>query len=453
MITLGRSFALRHGLDGIFAVNLATKIWTLVFGPVLLGVLVHRLTLAEQGFYYTFISLIGLSVFLDMGFTRAIQVFTSHEFANLGLAKGRPMEGEERHLSRMSDFGKAVLLAHLLLAVVAGIAIGIVGEVMFRREQNADIAWRLPWWNLSFAAAASFLIVPMTTMLEAAGHVRHMAWVKLARQVLSGLVLLAALLGGLGLGASAISAWAGFALAMALVVIPFRTFWVQLWRGSVTRGFGLLRELAGYQVRIAVGWAAGYFIFSIMTPIAFATLGAEDAAKVGLTWQIMGIVSSIAFSVIQAKTPGLGSLIGKGRTDEALEVNRRATRGALAIAVAGYAVILLGMLAVRSSEATTWPNFATDIVSRMLPALPVALLAVAEIAKLQMLGLMSFVRSLKVEPFTPMLVALAIFVPTACWVLASRFGVEWLCIGYVVGQLLANPWASMTAKSFLKKNG
>lgn len=443
----------RHGVDRTFVINLATRIWTVIFGPLLLAVLVHQLTLAEQGFYYTFVSLIGLSVFLDMGFTRAIQVFTSHEFAHLSLARGCPMEGEGSNLARMADFGKAVLVAHLLLAIVSGAVIGVVGEVMFRREQGADIAWRGPWWNLSFAAAASFLVVPMTTMLEAAGHVRHMAWVKLARQVLSGLVLLAALLGGLGLGGSAVSAWAGFVLAMALVVIPFRAFWRQLWRGSITRGLGLLRELAGYQVRIAVGWAAGYFIFSIMTPIAFATLGAEDAAKVGLTWQVMGIVSSIAFSVIQAKTPGLGSLIGKGRSDEALEVNGRATRGALAIAVAGYAVILLGMWAVRSAPSSTWPDFAADIVSRMLPALPVALLAVAEIAKLQMLGIMSFVRSLKVEPFTPMLLTLAILVPVACWIMASNFGVEWLCLGYVLGQVAANPWANYTAKSFIKTNG
>lgn len=449
IIKKAQTFATSHGLDGTFAVNLATRMWTLAFGPVLLGVLVYRLTLAEQGFYYTFISLIGLSVFLDMGFSRAIQVFTSHEFANLRLTKGRPMEGEARHLSRMADFGKAVLLAHLLLALVAGGLIGAMGEVMFRREDAAGIAWRGPWWNLSFAAAASFLILPMTTMLEAAGHVRHMAWVKLARQVAAGMALLSALLGGMGLGASAISAWIGFALAMGLVAIPFRAFWEQLCGGNARRGFGLLRELAGYQVRIAVGWAAGYFIFSIMTPIAFAAIGAEDAAKVGLTWQIMGIVSSIAFSVIQAKTPGLGSLIGKGRADEALEINRRATRGALAIAAAGYALILLGMWAVRSSDSSLWPAFVTDIVDRMLPALPVALLAVAEIAKLQMLGLMSFVRSLKVEPFMPMLVTLAILVPAACWALASRFGVEWLCMGYVAGQLVANPWTNRTSAPFI----
>ena len=441
--------AARHGVDRIFAVNLATRVWMLAFGPVVLGVIIHKLAIAEQGFYYTFLSLIGLSVFLDMGFTRAVQVFTSHEFAALSLPQGKPMEGSALHRQRMADFGKAILLVHLGLALVAGFVIGLVGEFMFRREANDAIGWRGPWWSLSFAAAASFVTVPMSTMLEAAGHVSQMAWVKFIRQVVTNLVLVLALLSGEGLAASSISAWVGFGLTLLLLVVPYAPFWRQILDGRLREGVVHLRQLAGYQVRIAVSWAAGYFIFSIMTPIAFVALGAEDAGRIGLTWQVMGIVSSIAFSVIQTKTPTLGTLMGQGRSVEALDINRRATRGALFVAAAGYLAILLGLGAVREFPSLAWPELVTKGASRMLPVLPITLLAIAEIGKLQMLGVFSFIRSLKVEPFTSMLVILAVFVPAICWLLGVNFGVEWLCIGYVVGQFIANPWANRIARPYL----
>jgi hypothetical protein len=438
-----------HGVDRVFAVNLATRLWMLLFGPIVLGVIIHKLSIAEQGFYYTFLSLIGLSVFLDMGFTRAVQVFTSHEFASLNLLRGKPMEGSAVHRQRMADFGKAILLVHLILAVVAGVIIALVGEFMFRREANAAVAWHGPWWSLSFAAAASFVTVPMSTMLEAAGHVPQMAWAKFARQVTTNLILVGALWSGQGLSASAISAWVGFALMMVLMVFPYAPFWRQLLDGRAREGFKLLRELAVYQVRIAVSWAAGYFIFSIMTPIAFYALGAEDAARMGLTWQVMGLVSSIAFSVIQTKTPTLGTLVGQGRSDEALSINQRATRGALFIAAAGYLAILFGLGVIREFPNLGWPALLTKGASRMLPLVPIALLALAELGKLQMLGVFSFVRTLKVEPFTTMLVTLAVAVPLACWALAANFGVEWLCFGYVLGQLVANPWANRLARPYL----
>lgn len=440
-----------HGVDRVFAVNFATRAWMLAFGPVVLAVIVQRLSPAEQGFYYTFLSLIGLSVFLDMGFTRAVQVFTSHEFAALNLPRGKPMEGSAPHRQRMADFGKAILLAHLALALVAGTVIGLVGEVMFRREANAAVAWHGPWWALSFAAATSFVVVPMQTMLEAAGHVPHMAWVKLARQVATNVVLVSALLAGNGLASSALSAWVGFVLVLALVVVPYAPFWRQLLAGRARPGFALLRGLAGYQVRIAISWSAGYFIFSIMTPVAFATLGAEDAGRMGLTWQVMSIVSSIAFSVIQAKTPALGTLLGQGRSTDAIDINRRATRGALFVAAAGFAILAAGLAVVRLLPDVGWPAVVTKVSGRMLPLLPIALLAAAELGKLQMLGVFSFVRALKVEPFTPMLVILALLVPSACWLLGSRFGVEWLCLGYVLGQAIANPWANRVAKPYLPR--
>src|SRR5262249_23937657 len=155
------------------------------------------------------------------------------------------------------------------------------------------------------------------------------------------------------------------------------------------------------------------FVFCIMTPIAFTTLGPEAAAQVGLTWQIVGMISSMALTIIQAKTPSLGTLLAKGNQEEALLVSRRATRGATGAALLGFTALLLGVSCVRYFPDLGWPKLAIKGVGRMLSGLPIALLAIAEIAKLRVLGIQAYVRSFKVEPFMPMILILALVVPTA----------------------------------------
>jgi hypothetical protein len=449
MIHTARNKLAHHGIDRVFATNLATRGWMVLFGPVVLGFIVGSLSVAEQGFYFTFFSLLGLSVFLDMGFTRAVQVFTSHQFGNLELRRWAPMDGLPAARQRMANFGKAVLLAHLALALVAGVVIGLTGEVMFASKAAAGVKWHGPWWSIALASAASFLLTPMQTMLEAAGHVPHMAGVKLIRQMISNLVLVGALYMGQGLYAAAWSAWVGFAIGLALTTVPYAAFWRELLGGRARPGFSLIRELLPYQARIAVSWGAGYFVFSIMTPIAFATLGPENAARVGLTWQIVGLIGSTAFSIIQAKTPSLGTLLATGKQAEAWFVSRRAIRGAIGVALLGFTVMLLGVGCVRHFPHIGWPKVALKGVDRMLSVMPIMILATAEVAKLPVLGLISYVRSFKVEPFMPMFVLLATVVPAACWYLAKVWGADWLCLGYALGQFIAIPWTRIAARPYL----
>jgi len=60
----------------------------LLAGPVGLYLIATFLTKSEQGYYYTFGSVLGLTVFFELGLSYVIIQFTSHEMA--GLKNGRP---------------------------------------------------------------------------------------------------------------------------------------------------------------------------------------------------------------------------------------------------------------------------------------------------------------------------------------------------------------------------
>ena len=56
----------------------------------------------EQGYYYTFSSIIAIQVFFELGLTNIITQFVAHEMSHL-LFNGNELIGDERFKSRLSS--------------------------------------------------------------------------------------------------------------------------------------------------------------------------------------------------------------------------------------------------------------------------------------------------------------------------------------------------------------
>ena len=57
----------------------------------------------EQGYYYTFGSLVGIQVFFELGLTQIITQFVAHEASNLKWDDNYNIIGEEKYKSRLSS--------------------------------------------------------------------------------------------------------------------------------------------------------------------------------------------------------------------------------------------------------------------------------------------------------------------------------------------------------------
>ena len=55
--------------------------WSSIAGVIGIFFIINYLTIVEQGYWYTFLSLGALTVFAELGFTTIITQFISHEYA------------------------------------------------------------------------------------------------------------------------------------------------------------------------------------------------------------------------------------------------------------------------------------------------------------------------------------------------------------------------------------
>src|SRR5262245_10945643 len=69
---------------------------------VSLGLVVTYLPPIQQGYYYTFTSLLVLQTFLELGMGTVLVQFVSHEWGKLHFREDGQLDGDERAVSRVS---------------------------------------------------------------------------------------------------------------------------------------------------------------------------------------------------------------------------------------------------------------------------------------------------------------------------------------------------------------
>ena len=88
-------FVERLGVTRALVYTMLGRTWSILAGPFSLIFIARFLSKDEQGFYFTFWSVVGLWVFFDLGLTSIIVQFASHERVLLRFVDGG-MRGDER---------------------------------------------------------------------------------------------------------------------------------------------------------------------------------------------------------------------------------------------------------------------------------------------------------------------------------------------------------------------
>ena len=71
------------GVNRAVGYSLLARGWQVIAGPISILLVTKFFSLEEQGFYYTFASILALQVFFELGLAFVIMQFSSHEFATL----------------------------------------------------------------------------------------------------------------------------------------------------------------------------------------------------------------------------------------------------------------------------------------------------------------------------------------------------------------------------------
>ena len=96
------NIARKIGMDGAIAYSSAARVFQAFAGVISIFFIATFLTGEEQGFYYTFGSILAIQVFFELGFTGIMTQYVAHEVVHLEQNDDYQYDGEQKFKSRLA---------------------------------------------------------------------------------------------------------------------------------------------------------------------------------------------------------------------------------------------------------------------------------------------------------------------------------------------------------------
>lgn len=423
-----RSFLMRlkHiiGLDRAIGFTVLARGWSTAAGVVTVLLIAHFLSPAEQGYYYTFASLVALQVVFELGFTFVILQLAAHERAHLKLQDNGTIIGEPVAQSRLASILQKAVRWYSIAAILMAAVLLPVGFYFFRthRASGPAVAWQWPWTCVVVATIFTFQMDPIFAFLEGCDRVPQVARMRLTQAITGSSLAWTALCLHHGLFAPAMlitgQALAGgrFLFAQRRLLLPllrYRTLGhVVSWRA----------EIWPFQWRIAISWLSGYFIFQLFNPVLFAYRGAAEAGRMGMSLSISAALAAVALAWMSTKASPFGALIARREFKTLDRIFFRTLLQSLLLLVLGAVTFLVVLAGVQGR----FPRFA----ARVLPLPIFALLLATVVCNHVVFSEALYLRAHKKEPFLVLSIAVGLLTGGSTLLTAKIWGASGVVFGY-----------------------
>ncbi|NQT57646.1 MAG: hypothetical protein HQ557_01560 [Bacteroidetes bacterium] len=394
--------------------SIMTTGWAAFAGPLVMLVIAYMLSAEEQGFYYTFNSVLALQVFVELGLATVIVQVTSHEWAFLKRDENDKINGKSSALSRLGSLLRFSFKWYFVCGLVVMVVLSIGGYYFFLTKPYPEVSWRVAWFALCFVAGLTLMMSPFFSIIEGCNYVASIHSFRFVRAVLSSFVLIVSVFFGFGLYALVVTALVKLISSVIYIWWKHYKFIYQLMVCKITEQIFWLKEVWPFQWRIGLSWISGYIIFSILTPVMFYFHGPKVAGQMGMTWAIVSMIESVSFSWMNTRMPQFGILIAQKKYAELDRLFSQLFRITVGFVVLGALCVWLLIYGLQISG--------LEIGDRLLPILPVTLLLIHRILNVMINNMALYLRAHKREPMLIPSVIGAILVGTSTFLLGSTYG-------------------------------
>jgi hypothetical protein len=318
---------------------MAFRGWQALAGALTLVLSVSVLAPSELGLFQTMASVAALYMVLDMGMSTVLVQLSAARFNGMCWrgAVIAPVEDKLNYLSLCKSAFIWYAVGGLLF-----IAMLPAGLMFFQRESQAiSIEWKGPWMMLVIASAMQMVLMPVLSVLEGAGRVSEVYFVRLLQVVVGTLLAWIVLLSGGKLWAVAMMPTAAVMVCVLWVLVKLRKFIAQILSAHAVSVIAWGAEVWPLQWRAAAGWLAGYALVLIHVPLLYATQGAIAAGQMGTTMTVVNTLSVLALAYPVAKVPLMVTLTSQQDWREIDKVFERVWRISFGMYLIGAFVVLL----------------------------------------------------------------------------------------------------------------
>jgi hypothetical protein len=427
------------GIDKPIAFTVMARVWASIAGIVTLVLIARFLSPAEQGYYYTFGSLVALQIVFELGFSFVILQVASHERAHVEITADEKVSGDPVAHARLASVLQKAVRWYSSAALLLAIFLIVAGSHFFatHRQSDPSIHWRVPWYATAIAAAITFQVDPVLSFMEGCGYVANIARVRFAQAATGNLLAWIVLISHHGLFTPAMMIMGNVLIACTWLFRRRRLLRDLLFYKVGEHRIRWGAEVWHFQWRIAVSWLCGYFIFQLYNPVLFAYKGAVAAGQMGMSLSVSAALQSVSISWINTKAAPFGSLIARREFAKLDSIFFRAVRQSFSVCTTGAVV----------AWCVDWYlNVAHPrLAHRVLDPVSLGILLLTAMLSNLINAEALYLRAHKQEKFLLNSVLGAILVGCSTYFLGKRFGAFGMVTGsLMVGVLMGFPLGTYT---------
>lgn len=369
------------------------------------------LSAEQQGYYYTFASVLAIQIFFELGLSQVLLYkFSSFAPNDPGIEISKDFEQS----SKLLYVSRRIYITISSLFFIAGTFTGLI---FFSRSHYAGVEWIPQWILLVLFTAINLAQSVKFIFLESQGGVSNVATFRLKLNIVSSILFFVVLGAGGGLW-SAIVAPAVNSITStywiyrseksgiyrvhrkintSVTVIDFRKIWRQ--------------EIFPLQWRMSLSWLSGYFIFQLITPITFNRFGPVVAGQLGFAVSAMNSILFVATTFTTALSPRLSTLFHSGKIQEFnFLFDGSLKRSVVAIFLLSQAFVLLIF---------SMSFFHLPLALRFLPWRPLLIYSFSVILSASVYCMATYLRSQAIEPLVSQSAITAFVMAPMLWIFSS----------------------------------
>ena len=418
-------------IDPAILYFISSKAIGLLYSPISIILITTYLTEIEQGYYFTFASLLGISIFFELGLGIILTHFASHEFSKLNWDENGKLVGNKVSLDIIKTLTQKSFFWYFLASILMSVIIIFLGiEIFSSKENTENIDLYLPWSLLIIFFAINNSLIPLTSIIEGCGGVKNVQRLRFLQQV----IIIP-------------FTWVVFVFDGKLYVIfieyfgysivlfywfysNYKEFIIQIFNSNnlFKKNISWFKDIFPLQWKIAVSWVSSYFLGYLFVPLLFHYSGEVVAGQMGLSLKITGYVYLFSMAWINTKIPKFGSLISLNKLRELKLLFISSFKNSLIASLFSSfsLIVLLFLLGFMNIEFT----------NRLLPIHLLIILCIANILNVIFSSISGYLRSFKKEPMLYATLFLGIAVSISNYIASKYFDVEIMIYSYLIILLL-----------------
>lgn len=415
------------GLDSTILSVIAARGWSLLAGPLTIYFLVRYIDNTEQGFYYTFGSILGIKVFFELGIGNVTLLAASHEKSKLSWNQNM-LEGDQHALERISSLFLKASRIYMMISAAVPLTVWPIGYHFFSKNEHADtVLWQGPWLLLCILTAASLWSSFITSFLEGCGKVQEISRLRLQVAIIASLTSWAVLSLGGSLYCAAAAVAADLFCVGVFLAVKYRRLFHILYKIGIRQTnhcFSWRNEVWPMQWRMAISFVSGYLMFQLFNPIVFHFCGAKEAGRMGMSINLVSAALTASLAWINTKASTFGSLAANRSWNELDSMFFKTLKQSFFVLVVALFVLLFGHVFLNFQM----PNYADRLLQ--LPAFSMLLAATAGNHLLFSMAL--YLRSHRRDPLVLLSIISGILITVSSMITAAYWGTSGVTLCYAL---------------------